>query len=50
MIHLILMLLGLTFSNDNANTAVNKQSSTANPSESDEDTGGEDGIILPPKK
>jgi hypothetical protein len=51
------MLLGLTFSNDNASTTVTKdvtiitaQNSFTNSSELLEDTSGETGQILPPKK
>lgn len=57
MIQFILMLLALTFSNDNASTTVTKdvtiitaQNSFTNSSELVEDTSGETGQILPPKK
>lgn len=61
MIQFILMLLGLAFSNNNANTTIvndnnpttitaQPQNGPADPGGSTGDTGGEDGIILPPKK
>lgn len=56
MIQFILMLLGLAFPNNNANTSttsdnnpVTVQSTAADPSGSAEDTGGET-IQTPPKK
>ncbi|MBB6332691.1 hypothetical protein HNP24_003683 [Chryseobacterium sediminis] len=55
MIQIILMLLGLAFSDNNANTPTtdqnNYQPATMNLSpESGSDTSGETGQILPPKK
>ncbi|WP_347219538.1 hypothetical protein [Chryseobacterium sp.] len=56
MIQFILMLLGLAFPNNNANatvsdvTIVTTQNSFTNSSEVVEDTSGETGQILPPKK
>lgn len=58
MIQIILMLLGLAFSNNNANTSTtdnsNHQSAIGFSTETGgtalEDTSGETGQILPPKK
>ena len=54
MIQIIMMLLGLAFSDNNANTSTtdnhNYPSTTVSYSTAPEDTSGETGQILPPKK
>ncbi|SMO56721.1 hypothetical protein SAMN06265171_102671 [Chryseobacterium rhizoplanae] len=59
MIEIILMLLGLAFSNNNANTAADNSNNQeqitvqlADPGEgvNPGDTGGDTGPVLPPKK